>query len=326
MQAGVSRKRKGESLDRKIGGKRFWNPRLSTVGKVPNQLVVSHEQPGIMSTAHWHAQVEINYVFEGTVDYQMQGHKTHLAPGDLCLFWGGLPHQVVDTSDDAFFIAIHLPLLHFFRLRLPENVQQKLMAGATLLTLQPDPGDDANFARWSGYFRSGDAARIEHAIGEVLLRIERIQFDPYRLLEAQTGYHTPLEAPDRQSFHNIERICSFITANFRDDIDSIDIASSADIHPKYAMNVFKKSTGMTLNEYVSLLRLSYAQALLHREDLSVLQVAMDSGFGSLSAFNASFRKLAGMSPTDFRRALRTRAPMDIDLCAGDVAPGVEPAH
>ena len=52
---------------------------------------------------------------------------------------------------------------------------------------------------------------------------------------------------------------------------------------------------------ISLLRLSYAQALLLREDANVLRVAMESGFGSLSAFNKSFRKIAGMSPSDFRR-------------------------
>ena len=51
----------------------------------------------------------------------------------------------------------------------------------------------------------------------------------------------------------------------------MDIAAAADIHPKYAMSVFKKSTGMTLNEYVNLLRLSYAQALLMKEDANVLQ-------------------------------------------------------
>ena len=87
----------------------------------------------------------------------------------------------------------------------------------------------------------------------------------------------------------------------------MDIAAAADIHPKYAMSVFRKSTGMTLNEYVNLLRLSYAQALLMKDDANVLQVAMDSGFGSLSAFNDAFRKIAGMSPSDFRRGSRMRS-------------------
>ena len=43
-----------------------------------------------------------------------------------------------------------------------------------------------------------------------------------------------------------------------------------------------------------------------KDDINVLQVAMESGFGSLSAFNKSFRKIAGMSPSDFRRDVRTR--------------------
>lgn len=286
--------------------KRYWNPLKSTVEMVPDKMVISHEQPGIMATAHWHAQIEINYVFSGSVDYQMQGHAVHLDAGDLCLFWGGLPHQMVDTSDNPFFVAIHLPLLHFFRLRLPTDIQQRLMRGATLLPGEPDRGDDQSFARWSDYLRSGDRLRVEHAITELLLRIERIQFDRYRLLDAATNDTAPSEAPDRQSFHNIGKICSYITDNFRQDIDSCAIASSVDIHPKYAMSVFKKSTGMTLNEYVSLLRLSYAQALLLRDESNVLEIAMDSGFGSLSAFNTSFRKLAGMSPSDYRRTARER--------------------
>ncbi|WP_246248861.1 helix-turn-helix domain-containing protein [Chelativorans alearense] len=296
-------------MDGKIAGKRYWEPAKSTVEKVPNSLVISHEQPGIMRTAHWHAQVEINYVFRGQVDYRMRGHMAELKAGDLCLFWGGLPHQVVDTSEDAWFVAIHLPLVHFFRLRLIAEIQQKLMRGATLIAHQPGSADDLDFNRWSQYIRSGEEKRVNHAVDELLLRIERIQFEPYRLLEDPGQPVTPAEAPDRTSFHNIGRICAFITDNFRHDIDSTDIALSADIHPKYAMSVFKKSTGMTLNEYVSLLRLSYAQALLMQEDANVLRVAMDSGFGSLSAFTKCFRKIAGMTPSDFRQRLRTRPHM-----------------
>ena len=102
-------------------------------------------------------------------------------------------------------------------------------------------------------------------------------------------------------------MCDFIAENFLDDIDCVDIAAAADIHPKYAMSVFRKSTGMTLNEYVNLLRLSYAQALLMNDRTpTCISVAMDSGFGSLSAFNKSFRKLAGMSPSDFRKGVGVR--------------------
>ena len=94
-----------------------------------------------------------------------------------------------------------------------------------------------------------------------------------------------------------------------EEISATDIAYAAELHPKYAMNVFKKSTGMTLNSYLNLLRLSYAQAMLMKDDISVVDVAMTAGFGSLSAFNKSFQKLAGKSPSSFRRDSHARPAM-----------------
>ena len=287
--------------------KRQWEPSKSTVEKAPNRLQVSHEQPGVMSVPHWHAQFEVNYLIRGVVDYQMHGHSIRLERGSIALFWGGLPHQVVDTSSDPEYIAFHLPLVHFFRLRLPYTVQHRIIHGATLLSLAPDAGDDYAFNRWSEYMRSGDEAKVEHAIDELLLRIERILLGSFSLLDPAAGRHDAVDGIGPAPFARVRHICDFIAENFRHDINSSNIAVSADIHPKYAMNIFRQSTGMTLNEYVNLLRLSYAQAMLINDDeANVLRVAMESGFGSLSAFNKTFRKISGKSPSDFRRDYRPR--------------------
>jgi AraC-like DNA-binding protein len=288
--------------------KRYWEPGKSTVERAPNRLQVSHEQPGVMSRPHWHAQVEVNYVFRGAVHYRMHSHSLHLAEGSLALFWGGLPHQVVDTSNDPEFIAIHLPLVNFFRLRLPYEIQHGVIHGATLLSLRPDDGDFYAFNRWSDYLRSGDEARTSHAIDELLLRLERIPLETYSLIDPQNVETGRIEEePGASHFHRVRQLCDFIAENFRQDIDSADIAVSADIHPKYAMSIFRKSTGMTLNEYLTLLRLSFAQAMLiNDDDANVLNIAMESGFRSLSAFNKSFRKIAGKSPSDFRRVYRSQ--------------------
>lgn len=269
-----------------------------------------------MRAPHWHAQVEVNYIVRGWVHYRMSGHEVRFNEGDLVLFWGGLPHQMDDAADDVVYAGGHLPLVHFFRLRLPQDVQSKLMQGATLITQATDASDTLNFARWNDYARSGDPMKAGMAVDELLLRIERVRFDPYTLLPGPADVVSAVEGLDHHSSPIVVRICDFIADNFREDIDSCDIASAADIHPKYAMNVFKKSTGMTLNDYVNLMRLSYAQALLMQEEANVLQVAMDSGFGSLSAFNKSFRKIAGMSPTDFRRDVRGRPSAPVTVQSG----------
>ena len=280
----------------------FYQPGACSVEGLPLALQMFHNRPLVMLRPHWHAQVEVNFIVQGSVHYRMAEHKVSLSAGELCLFWGGLPHQMDDLTDDAIYAGAHLPLVHFFRLHLPTDIRHRLMTGATLVTNATDQSDNDNFKRWNEYARSGDPAKAEHAVNELILRLERVRFEPYRLVPENAGGHGAGNAFDQQSSRNVGRMCDFIAENFLYDIDSVTIASAADIHPKYAMSLFKKSTGMTLNEYVNLLRLSYAQALLMHEGANVLTVAMESGFGSLSAFNKSFRKLAGMSPSDFRRA------------------------
>jgi AraC-like DNA-binding protein len=282
-----------------------WLPGASTVEGAPTSLEIFHNSPKIMLSPHWHAQVEVNFIVQGWVHYKMADHDIALSAGDMCLFWGGLPHQMDDRSDDVVYAGCHLPLVHFFRLHLPTDVPRRLMMGATLVTSATDEADHRSFERWRRYWRSGDPAKTEHAVNELLLRLERVRFEPYRLVPEYIGKN--VASPfDQQSTRTVARLCDFIAEKFLDDIDSVDIAAAAGIHPKYAMSVFKKTTGMTLNEYVNLLRLSYAQAMLMKDDVNVINIAMESGFGSLSAFNKCFRKLAGMSPSDFRKVSMVR--------------------
>jgi AraC-like DNA-binding protein len=290
-------------VESKMGERPIYQPGASSVEGMPTSLQMFHNHPAIMAMPHWHAQVEINYIIRGSVHYRMSDHALRLNAGDMCLFWGGQPHQMDEASDDSIYAGAHLPLVHFFRMRLPDTVPSRLMQGQTLVTSATDAADAENFARWFRYVRSDDPAKGEHAVSELLLRIERVCFEPFQMVPDNTGAPAN-DQSSQQSSRAVARMCDFIAANFLHEIDSVDISLSANLHPKYAMSVFKKSTGMTLNSYVSLLRLSYAQAMLLKEEVNVLQVAMESGFGSLSAFNKSFRNIAGMSPSDFRRDTR----------------------
>ncbi|MEB3044781.1 helix-turn-helix domain-containing protein [Rhizobium mulingense] len=288
----------------KIGTSAIYRPGAGGIEGSPTALQMFHAHPLVMAMPHWHAQVEVNYVMRGTVHYRMSDHEFRLNPGEMCLFWGGQPHQMDESSDDSLYAGAHLPLIYFFRLRLPISISSRLMKGETLLTSATDAADNENFARWFRYSKSGDAAKAQHAVDELLLRIERIALEPYSMTTSKTTVSLEGDQPHPNSSRSVARMCDFIAANFLQDIDSVDIARAADLHPKYAMNLFKRSTGMTLSKYVTLLRLSRAQAMLMSEGANVLQVAMDSGFGSISAFNKSFRHIAGMSPSDFRRDIR----------------------
>jgi len=301
----VSCKGNVELSESKIIERAIYQPAACSIEGMPTRLHFFHAHPRIMLRAHWHAQIEVNYVMRGSVHYRMATHDLRLGAGQLCLFWGGQPHRMDESSDDSIYAGAHLPLVHFFRLRLPSAISAMLMGGATMLTSETDCADERNFPRWRNWANSGDEVKARHAVEELLLRVERMFLQPYTVVSP--GKKRKPESASASHSLGVARMCDFIAANFLEEIDATDIAAAAGFHPKYAMNLFRKSTGMTLIKYVSLLRLSRAQALLMNGTDSILQVAMDSGFGSVSAFNKAFRQIAGVPPSNFRRDVRDAA-------------------
>jgi YesN/AraC family two-component response regulator len=58
---------------------------------------------------------------------------------------------------------------------------------------------------------------------------------------------------------------------------------------------------MTLFEYLNRIKTDFARKLLMDNDLSVLEVCLDSGYNNLSHFNKQFKKNTGLSPSEYRK-------------------------
>ena len=75
------------------------------------------------------------------------------------------------------------------------------------------------------------------------------------------------------------------------------------LHPNYAMQLFRKCTGRTIVAYLTQYRVAHAQQLLLTTDQSISDVALASGFSSLSRFYAAFREICNDSPKHYRQSL-----------------------
>lgn len=206
----------------KIGENAFYLPGASSIEGMPMKLQFFHDHPRAMLLPHWHAQLEVNYIMRGHVHYRMGSHELTLSAGQMCLFWGGQPHRMDESSRDSIYAGAHMPLVHFFRMRLPAAVSGMLMGGATMLTDQTDAADRENFPRWFRYVTSGDEIKAQHAVEELLLRVERMFMEPYATVSTDkvsvTAADTSAPSPA------VVKMCRFIAANFLDDIDAADIA------------------------------------------------------------------------------------------------------
>lgn len=82
-----------------------------------------------------------------------------------------------------------------------------------------------------------------------------------------------------------------------------EIAESIKLHPTSFCRAFKQSTGMTPHRYSLVHRTNQAKKMMEDPNLTLTRIALDCGFSSSSQFSVAFKRIVGVSPRAFRRAL-----------------------
>jgi AraC-like DNA-binding protein/ligand-binding sensor protein len=106
------------------------------------------------------------------------------------------------------------------------------------------------------------------------------------------------ECADESAFSRQAR--QYVTENSAAPIPLEKIANALHVSTCYFCKLFKRSTGLTFTEYLGRVRIERAKLLLLDPNLRICEIAYEVGFGSLTHFNRTFRRLIGCSPTAFR--------------------------
>jgi AraC-like DNA-binding protein len=96
------------------------------------------------------------------------------------------------------------------------------------------------------------------------------------------------------------QVMSFILSESHRTVHLQEVADLANMSKEAFCRFFKERTGKTLTEFMSQVRIHQACQLLQETDLSISQIAYQSGFQNLSYFNRTFKKFLGETPKEFR--------------------------
>lgn len=109
----------------------------------------------------------------------------------------------------------------------------------------------------------------------------------------------PLQPPGTRL---AEEAAAYIAFHLEDDLTLKKVANHFDVSREHLSRVFHQHFGITYQRYVANKRLLTARQLLMEDDqLSLLEIALASGFQSHSHFSRVFRRHEGVTPSEFRR-------------------------
>ncbi|HBR93912.1 MAG TPA: AraC family transcriptional regulator [Opitutae bacterium] len=98
----------------------------------------------------------------------------------------------------------------------------------------------------------------------------------------------------------VSRAKKYISERFNERISLDEAAQAVNASTRHFCKVFKQATGITFTDYLARTRVEKAKHLLQNPHLRVSEIAFETGFDSISQFNRSFKRITGMSPTQFR--------------------------
>jgi AraC family transcriptional regulator len=100
-----------------------------------------------------------------------------------------------------------------------------------------------------------------------------------------------------------KRVANFIEENLTEDISLGMLADLVRLSPYHFLRSFKRSFGEPPYRYYTGRRIERAKALLASPRASVTEIGFQVGFSGTSAFSATFHRITGQTPTDYRRSL-----------------------
>ena len=99
-------------------------------------------------------------------------------------------------------------------------------------------------------------------------------------------------------------ICHYINEHFTENLTLEEVASLAGFSKYHFTRLFRQYADTSFYKYLNQRRIDHAKTLLLDPGLSVIEVALASGFSSLSAFLRMFKLLNHCTPTEYRSMYR----------------------
>ena len=102
------------------------------------------------------------------------------------------------------------------------------------------------------------------------------------------------------SGYKLRRVREFIAANLEEDLSLAEISAVAELSQFHFARAFRKTTGLTPQQFLMQQRIERAKELLAKDELPIVEISLRTGFKNQSHFTTLFRKFTKLTPKTWR--------------------------
>jgi len=251
---------------------------------------------------HWHNDIEIIHVYEGSLRICVNSKTRVLTKGESCICGSGDIHAY--DSDDLECFAILLLFRTDFmdnQIQWPKNavfqtpfVNQLTIAryhmdslcsehiGNLLSDIQKEMSEKKE------YYQLFVKSSIYELYGFILRNIPTISI--------QDDYYKSFTV-----INKMQNALDYIHTNYHEAITLTEISNQTGLKTSQFSKLFRHMCGMSFVNYLNQVRVSKAAEMLVHTSESITSISISCGFNSIRNFNYTFQKIKGLSPSALRK-------------------------
>ena len=263
------------------------------------------QYPYFYDSIHYHPEHQITLIIKGEGTRFIGNHVERFKPGDVFIIGKNVPH--VFRSDESYYQLDKkmesLGISVYFKdetfgpqfFEIPEMAHIKRLLEMALMGIQVTGGDQQRAAELIVAAKGQDGFQRFQSLLTILDLFAKSA-------SLKTLSSVRYESPSKESDHErINIIFSFLSINFKSEIKLEQISSVASMTPNAFCRYFKHRTGKTFSGFLNDMRVEYAGKLIAGSHESFGNIAMVSGFNSISYFNRQFKRITGITPLMYRK-------------------------
>ena len=264
---------------------------------------------------HYHPAIEIMYITRGIGTRFVGDCIEQYEEGDVCMIGPNLPHEW--RNDDAYFdkesgLRATCICLFFKReifdpnfIRLPEMNNIRDLIERSRRGLKFTGKSKLEITR---FIRSSVNDVGVRKVTNLLTLLELMATSTEYELLASVGFTNSVNSED---FERFNKVYKFLVKNFATSIRLEEVSTLVGLTPTAFCRYFKERTKKTFVEYLNEMRIGYSKKLLLENKMKISTISGEVGFRDVSNFISQFKKVTGMSPSQFQKQFGVKAKQAI---------------
>lgn len=251
-----------------------------------------------LAQSHWHHDVELIAVIKGSILYNVNGEIIRMCEGEGIFVNAQQFHYIL--SDDGAYSQFYCAVLHPMLLCSSSRVEQLYVAPVLSNENLPYIHLSDGIPWQAELLQSIKQIYEISRSGIAEMRIQQEFLKLWEILYDNMGGKNETVSLQHPHLSSLKNMITYIHSYYQEKITLTDICKAGNVGKTSCTSIFKKYMDCTPIGFLTEVRLQKAAELLRETDMTITEIAYESGFTGASYFAEIFRSHFGCSPREYR--------------------------